>query len=135
MSGKNEFVRLEGNNRIQGSSLGDIFKDWNKDQECFLFVSPHDDDVILGSGITMQLALEQKIPVYILVVTDGRMGYCSLDQKDTISEVRKKETYDCYMALGIPRENIIWLGMPDCMLSLYQGRRKAKQDDFTVIEG
>ncbi|MHC5213746.1 MAG: PIG-L deacetylase family protein, partial [Planctomycetota bacterium] len=97
--------------------------------------SPHDDDVALGAGLIVQLAQRENIPVYILIVTDGSMGYCTKEQKDKISEIRQKETYDCYQSLGVPDENIIWLAFPDCRLNYYRGRRFSDSNDWTKYEG
>jgi LmbE family N-acetylglucosaminyl deacetylase len=63
------------------------------------------------------------------------MGYCSLDEKDSIAEIRRNESYECYQSLGVPKENIIWLGFPDCQLSNHRGRRSANPDDPVQISG
>jgi LmbE family N-acetylglucosaminyl deacetylase len=130
-----EFVRIVGEERRVGETLASVSRHWLGDKEKFLFISPHDDDVVLGAGLFIQLALKEKIPVYLLIVTDGTMGYCSKQQKDTIGEIRRKETEECYKALGIPQENIIWLGFPDCRLNYYRGRRPAQSGDAAVLEG
>ena len=41
----------------------------------WLVVSPHDDDLVLGMGLTLLAAHAQKIEVHAVVVSDGRMGY------------------------------------------------------------
>jgi len=130
-----EFVRLVGEERRAGDTLASVSRHWQGDKERFMFISPHDDDVALGAGLFIQLAQRGKIPVHILLVTDGSMGYCSREQKDKISEIRRDEAYKCYTSLGVPRENIIWLGFPDCRLSYYRGRRFSDSNDFTKIEG
>ena len=135
MSENIEFVRLVGTERRVGDTLESVSRHWKKDKECFLMISPHDDDVVLGAGLLMQLAKRENVPVYILIVTDGSMGYCSNEEKDTISEVRMKETFDCYESLGIPRENVIWLGFPDCRLNYHRGRMHADADCPMAIEG
>lgn len=129
-----EFIRIVGNERRVSDTLGGVSRHWQGDKECFLFISPHDDDVILGGGLLMQLALRENVPVHILVVTDGSMGYCDISEKSTISNVREQETYNCYQSIGIKKENINWLGFPDCQLSLYRGRRKAAENDKAVIQ-
>ena len=129
-----EFVRLVGNERRVADTLAGVSRHWQGDKEKFLFISPHDDDVVLGTGLFRQLALRENIPVYILIVTDGSMGYCSKEQRDNISEIRQKETYQCYKSLGVPEENIIWLAFPDCRLNYYRGRRHSNSNDFTKIE-
>lgn len=130
-----EFVRLVGEERRVGDTLASVSRHWQGDRERFLFVSPHDDDVALGAGLFVQLAQRENIPVYILIVTDGSMGYCTKEQKDKISEIRQKETYDCYQSLGVPDENIIWLAFPDCRLNYYRGRRFSDSNDWTKYEG
>jgi LmbE family N-acetylglucosaminyl deacetylase len=130
-----EFVRLVGNERRVGSHLADVSQNWQGKKQRFLMISPHDDDAVLGAGLLMQLAKREDISVYIMIVTDGRMGYCSADEKDSISEIRRSESYECYESLGIPKKNIIWLGFPDCRLNNYRGRGPAEPKDPLAIKG
>jgi len=130
-----EIVRLVGDERRVGPTLESVSRHWQKDKEHFMFISPHDDDVVLGGGLLIQLAIREKVLVHILIVTDGSMGYCSREDRDSISDIRKKETYKCYESLGIPRENIIWLGFPDCQLNSYRGRYLAQRSQKPAIEG
>jgi len=83
-----QFVRLVGNERRVGSRLAEVSRHWQGDRECFLFVSPHDDDAVLGAGLLMQLAKREKVPVYVLIVTDGSMGYCTMQEQATITQTR-----------------------------------------------
>jgi LmbE family N-acetylglucosaminyl deacetylase len=127
-------VRLVGNERRVASTLSGVSKHWQGKNESFLFVSPHDDDVVIGSGLLIQLAMKENVHVHILIVTDGSMGYCSAEEKNSIAQIRRKETFDCYQSLGIPKENIVWLGFPDCQLNYYRGRRPAQQNETMAIE-
>ncbi len=129
-----EFIRLVGTERRQAGTLAGVSRHWKGDKEKFLFISPHDDDVVMGAGLFIQLALRENVPVYILIVTDGSMGYCSEEEMPVISEIRREETYKCYRSLGVPEENIIWLAYPDCRLNYYRGRREAESDDQVSIE-
>jgi len=135
MEEKFEFVRLVGSERRVGTTLQSVSRHWQCDKERFLFISPHDDDVAIGAGLLIQLAKRENVPVYILIVTDGSMGYCSLDEKETVSEIRRKEAFECYQGLDVPAENIIWLGFPSCNVDAYRGRHPADADDKVVIEG
>jgi len=132
-----QFIRLVGDERRAGASLSSVSKHWQGKRERFLFVSPHDDDVALGGGLLIQHAVRQKIPVYVLVVTNGMMGYCTLAEKKTIVSERYAETMKSYRLLGVKKENILWLNFPDCSLAYYQGRRAAHREDAreTMIEG
>jgi LmbE family N-acetylglucosaminyl deacetylase len=130
-----EFTRLVGDERRTGSRLADVSRHWQGGKEHFLMISPHDDDAVLGTGLLIQLAKRENVPVHILVVTDGSMGYCRTDEKDSIAETRRNETFECYQTLGVPKKNIIWLGFPDCRLNEYRGRRPAEPKDPTEIGG
>jgi LmbE family N-acetylglucosaminyl deacetylase len=123
-----QFVRLVESERRVGSTLASVSRHWKHAEECFLFISPHDDDVVIGGGLMIQSALKEGVPVHVAVVTDGSMGYCTKAEKGNISEIRMKETYAACKILGIPRENVHWLGFPDCQLASFQGRRTAEPD-------
>jgi len=75
MQEKIEFIRLVGNKRRIGTHLAAVSRHWQADKERFLMVSPHDDDVVLGTGLLIQLTKRENVPVHILIVTDGSMGY------------------------------------------------------------
>ncbi len=135
MQDKFEFVRLVGNERRVGPTLAGVSRHWQDKEERFLMISPHDDDVALGAGLLIQLAGREKVPVHILIVTDGSMGYCTKKQKDTIAGVRHNESIECYKALDVPKNNILSLGYPDCRLNDYRGRRQARPDDPLAISG
>jgi LmbE family N-acetylglucosaminyl deacetylase len=130
-----EFVRLVGNERRVGPTLATVSRHWQGEKECFLMISPHDDDAALGAGLLIQLSKRENVPVHILIVTDGSMGYCSTAEKDAIAQIRRKESFECYQSLGVPKENIIWLGFPDCRLSIYRGRSCASPNDPVAISG
>jgi LmbE family N-acetylglucosaminyl deacetylase len=130
-----EFVRLVGNERRVGSYLSTVSRHWQGKKERFLMVSPHDDDAVLGAGLLIQLAKRENVPVHILIVTDGRMGYCSEDEKDSIAEIRRKESYKCYQSLGVAKKNIVWLGFPDCRLNSFRGRAPAGAKEPLAIKG
>lgn len=129
MASSFEFVRLVGNERRTGPDLKSVSKHWQNERECFVFVSPHDDDAALGSGLFIQHAREEGIPVYVLVVTDGTQGYCRLEDRATISEKRKQETVECYESLGVPRDYVLHLDFPDNGLASYLGRRTVHSYD------
>jgi LmbE family N-acetylglucosaminyl deacetylase len=135
MQDKFELVRIVGNERRVGSRLASVSRHWQGRKERFLVISPHDDDAVLGAGLLIQLAKRENVPVHILIVTDGSMGYCSLDEKQSISQIRQDEAFECYLSLGVPKEHIIWLGFPDCRLHSYRGRSPAAKNEPLAIDG
>jgi LmbE family N-acetylglucosaminyl deacetylase len=124
-----EFVRLIGEERRVGPSLKSVSRHFDKDRECFLFISPHDDDVALGAGLFIQHARAEGVPVYVLVVTDGSQGYCRPEDKNTIADRRKAEALECYEQLGVPRDYLLFLNFPDNGLTSYLGRRGVRSYD------
>jgi LmbE family N-acetylglucosaminyl deacetylase len=98
--------------------------------ETWLFACPHDDDIAIGGGLWMKAACEAGVEVHLLAATDGRMGYCSLDEKDTIAATRADELVASCQALGLTdASRIHLLGFPDCNLAQYLGRRPADEGD------
>lgn len=135
MSDSIEFVRLVGSERRVGDSLAGVSRHWKGDQERFLFVSPHDDDALLGAGLLMQAAQRENVSVHLVIVTDGAMGYCVPEDRLAVSGIRRAETFAAYQSLGLPADNIIWMGFPDCQLSNYLGRQPATSNDPSAIAG
>ena len=130
-----EFVRLVENERRVGSTLASVSRHWRQEEECFLFISPHDDDVVIGGALMIMSALKEKVPVHVAIVTDGAMGYCSTKEKNSIAAIRREETYASFQALGVKRDNIHWLGFPDCQLYQYTGRRPAQSGEAAEFKG
>lgn len=127
-----EFIRLVGNERRVGDTLASVSRHWQSDKECFVFVSPHDDDVALGGGLFIQLAVRENIPVHVWVVTDGSMGYCSDQEKGNIAQIRKQEAIGSYTSLGVPEDNLVFLDFPDCQLENYVGRHPSTDDSHSI---
>src|SRR4051812_40691305 len=94
-----QITRLDSSRKTQFSNLASALGAGNLTRETWLFVSPHDDDLCLSCGLLMQQAVAEGVNVQVLVVTDGRMGYCTLDQRDSIAEIRRKETYESFALL------------------------------------
>jgi LmbE family N-acetylglucosaminyl deacetylase len=130
-----EFVRLVENERRAGPTLSSVSRHWRHEGECFLFVTPHDDDAVLGGALMMLAAAREKVPVHVAVVTDGAMGYCSMGEKDTIADVRRAETFSAYKMLRVKHRNIHWLGFPDCQLYQFTGRRAAGDGAPAAVHG
>lgn len=121
-------------------TFSDVFVDWKPGRESFLFFAPHDDDAAISVGLLIGEARRQGVPVRIVVVTDGRNGYVSLQDRAGIVERRAEETYASYALLGVERSEIVFLNFPDGGLQNYYGRRLAESGEpkdehgFTGLE-
>jgi LmbE family N-acetylglucosaminyl deacetylase len=89
----------------------------------WLVVSPHDDDIVLGLGLTAALAQKQKIPVHVAVATDGALGYVELKDRAGLVETRRRELVLSMRELGLPEEQVHRCELPDGSLIAHQGCR------------
>lgn len=118
------YYRRDNGQTIRSRSLDRVFADWKgAENERWLLLAPHDDDIVIGAGMTAIAAAQAGVTVYAAVTTDGRMGYCNKSQLRTISDIRRQETTEAFEILGILEKNLTWLGYPDCNLTMFRGRR------------
>jgi LmbE family N-acetylglucosaminyl deacetylase len=115
------FARRTAGQLASTSRIAELFGDWRGPAESWLFVSPHDDDIVLGAGLVFQVGIAEQVQVHAAVVTDGRMGYCRIEQRETISAVRAQETKKSFAILGLPPERLHLLGYPDARLNPCRG--------------
>jgi LmbE family N-acetylglucosaminyl deacetylase len=104
------------------AGVSDVFAPWAK-REHWLFVSPHDDDALIGAGLWIQALLSATTSVTIAIVTDGRMGYTDPAGRETIVARRKDEADRAYHALGLAPGAVRHLGFPDGSLVQHSGSR------------
>jgi len=93
-----------------------------------MVITPHPDDDTFGCGGMMALLARNKNRVIVLIYTNDDKG--SSDPKMTsrrLAEIRKAEEENACRILGVPSENIIWLGHPDGMLEYVPARELCKQ--------
>lgn len=131
---KYQFTRLENGRKIRSTALAQAMKSGNLSRETWLFVSPHDDDIAVGGGLWVAAAAEAGVHIEVVIVTDGRMGYCSEKQRKSIVKIRRQETYESFEVLGVPRKQVHYIAYPDGGLFDYQGRRAARRGE-KAIEG
>jgi LmbE family N-acetylglucosaminyl deacetylase len=125
--------RRDGDHVLEGTDLASVFEGWKAERESWLFIGPHDDDVVLGAGLLAQIAIEEDVPVHVLVTTDGQMGYCRSEDRESIAQVRARQAGESFAVLGV--SEVEWLHFPDCDLTRFAGRRRAERpNDPHVIE-
>jgi LmbE family N-acetylglucosaminyl deacetylase len=130
------YLRREPDGRVtKTNNIAELFPDWRGSDECWMFVSPHDDDVVIGAGLTFQVALATAGQVHAVVMTDGRMGYCRFEQRRNIIKIRRAEAEKSYQILGLPPERLRFIECPDCNLNAYRGRHFTTIGEPTEIEG
>jgi LmbE family N-acetylglucosaminyl deacetylase len=131
-----QFDRRDGRKTISSGNPADIWSGWQNEKEVWLFIAPHDDDIVCGAGLTFLAAIQNKIEVYSAVISNGRMGYCTLEQRPTIVQVRREETQASFAYLGLPPENLYLFNYDDGSLTQNMGRRFARDsEDSNSIAG
>jgi LmbE family N-acetylglucosaminyl deacetylase len=130
-----KYSRRTGNELVSTTNVAKLFSDWRGSDERWMFVSPHDDDAVIGAGLAFQAGLAEGATVHAVVVTDGRMGYCDFDRRWEIIGIRHAEAERSYGILGLPAGHLRFLGFPDCSLNPYRGRHFAADGEPTAIAG
>lgn len=120
---------------FHADSAAEIFPDWQAERECWMFMAPHDDDIVCGAGLTFLAALAEGIPTHAVLTTSGSMGYCHAEQRETIAEVRKAEAAASFAAMGLSAQNLHRLEYDDCSLYQNAGRRFKSGQSPTIIGG
>jgi len=93
-----------------------------------LVVTPHPDDDTFTAGGTMALLARNENMIRVVIYTSDNAG--SRDPEMTherLAAIRKAEEEKACAILGIPKENIIWLGYDDGMLEYADRRELTKQ--------
>ncbi|MBQ3389037.1 MAG: PIG-L family deacetylase [Thermoguttaceae bacterium] len=117
------FQRTDAGRLIESENPAEVWPGWQGENESWLFMSPHDDDIVCGCGLTFLSALRTGIKTSAAVVTNGKMGYCRPEQKETIAAIRLDECRASFKMLGLPEKNLYFLHYDDGNLNRQAGRR------------
>ena len=133
------FDRRNESSLTSSANPGDIFPNWKGEEERWLFLSPHDDDIICGCGLTFIAALHCGIKTFAGVVTNGKMGYCTNEERETIADVRRDERRVDLLHLLRNVEHPLGtrhlaLAALDALLRSASGRDLVRVDDLHLVE-
>jgi LmbE family N-acetylglucosaminyl deacetylase len=86
----------------------------NYTNKTVLVFTPHPDDDTFAVGGTLALLAKNKNRVVIVIYTNDNKGSYDPDMtSERLARIRKAEEEASCAVLGIPKENIIWLGHDD----------------------
>ena len=106
-------VFLPVNLFCQTGNPADI-KEWKG--KTIMFFAAHPDDETLVSG-TLAILARNGNKIYVVIFTSGNNGSRDLEMtSERLAQIRKKEDIAANAVLGIPEENIFFLGYDDGML-------------------
>lgn len=76
--------------------------------------TPHPDDDLFGAGGTLALLARNGNKIHIVIYTNDNKGSFDLEMtSERLARIRKAEEESAMGLLGIPKENIIWMGYED----------------------
>jgi LmbE family N-acetylglucosaminyl deacetylase len=129
------FDRRTSTGTISSPNPAEVWSDWRGTDERWLFASAHDDDVVIGAGLTFLAGIANGVETYAAYCSNGQMGYCSAEQRNEIVRIRREETDHSYEHLGLPQGNLFQFTFTDCMLLQSMGRRFAEPGTLNEICG
>ncbi len=93
-----------------------------------LVVTPHPDDETFTSGGTLALLTAKDNEIQIVIYTTDNAGSRDPEMtKDRLKAIRRSEEEEACRILGVPKENIHWLGHDDGMLEYVDRRELTRQ--------
>jgi len=107
---------------VTSANPADVWQDWQGKGEKWLFLAPHDDDIVIGAGMTLLAGVQLGVDVHAAVITNGRVGYCLPEMRDTIVQIRKEEARESFRFLGVPESNLYQFNYDDGNLPHNAGR-------------
>ena len=80
-----------------------------------LIVAPHQDDESLGCGGIIYLLKQMDIPAHVVFVTDGSKSHPNSKKFpfEKLVSLREKESVEALAVLGVGRDDITFLRLPD----------------------
>lgn len=115
------FTYLDTNTGRKNESLDTLFPGWHGPDERVMVYCGHDDDAILGASYVIQACVADGAQVYVTIACNGHCGYSTPEEKDTIVDRRREEAYRGYEVLGVPRDHVLRLELPDFSAASYVG--------------
>jgi LmbE family N-acetylglucosaminyl deacetylase len=76
--------------------------------------TPHPDDDVFGCGGTLSLLAKNGNRIIVVIYTNDNKGSFDLEMtSERLARIRKAEQEAAMEVIGIPKENIIWMGYDD----------------------
>ncbi|MEM2702902.1 MAG: PIG-L family deacetylase [Candidatus Bathyarchaeia archaeon] len=116
-----EFTYYDLVKGVKSNDISLIFDGWCGIDERIAILSPHDDDALLGAGYLILGVMKAGGELYIIIYCNGCGGYSSVELKDKIVSIRRSESLNAYLRLGVKEGNIVYFNYPDFSLKPYIG--------------
>src|SRR5262245_7054945 len=76
--------------------------------------TPHPDDDVFGCGGTLAMLARNGNKIIVVIYTNDNKGSFDLEMtSERLARIRKAEQEAAMEVIGVPKENIIWMGYDD----------------------
>ncbi len=132
------FSVVDSQGRILGTSSQEMAV--NTLPASLLVICPHEGDEQSYAGL-IRACIEAKIPVEVLILTSGEMTHCGRyfgkfcgpNEAREFAAVRMAESEEALAHLGLPRDKLFILGLPDNGLGAIWFDHKASSNPYLSI--
>ena len=94
--------------------------------------SPHYDDETLGAGGTIIRKLARGATVHVVFMTDGSRSHAHAIEPARLSAMRRNESLAAMDALGVPRDQVTFLELPETRLRQHRDEAIDRVADLLV---
>lgn len=129
------YQRIVNGRILSSENPATVWENWCREGERWLFAAPHDDDIILGAGLTFLAAQADGINTYAAVTTNGGSGYCKIEHRGWVAGIRRQEVEASFFSMGLPADHLFFLNYHDCGLEHFTGHFSADDGGSTAIHG
>lgn len=96
-----------------------------------LVIAPHPDDETIGCAVAIMRKVDAGATVHIVIASDGersrrRFSY----ERDELASIRRREALTAIERLGVPLENVTFLGLPDGQLADHEGELRSRLSEL-----
>ncbi len=107
-------VYAEDTDASKNTTVADKDRIENWTGKTVMVFTPHPDDDTLICGGTLKLLAQNGNKVIIVIYTNDNKGSLDLEMtRERLAVIRRAEEEAACLVLGIPKENLIWLGYED----------------------
>jgi LmbE family N-acetylglucosaminyl deacetylase len=92
-----------------------------------LIIAPHPDDETIGCAIMIMRKIDAGADVHIVIASDGERSRRASHHGPTgLASLRRQEALTAIAILGVPAENVTFLGFPDGRLAQHEAELRSR---------
>ncbi|MGB3137205.1 MAG: PIG-L family deacetylase [Nodosilinea sp.] len=126
-----------GKRRLVRRQLRQHGKTLEPSQKPAIIFAPHQDDETLGCGGLIALKRQQRVPVWVVFLTDGQLCYMGAPEPWPVTaeeciRLRQQEATAALDILGVEASNVVFLDAKDSTLGELEGEQRQRLTESLV---